>query len=1314
MHPRNVFSLTDRGIHWAAAKASLFLCLLLSALILNALPAFGANESPRRGEADPVSPNRRALFKDSEGFVIRHHQWQKDWYSGPVIHPMTPKVTWRYQDDDTVTYAIDQWYWFSEAWAGPSINKDDWRPVAAASGRVVSHKHDAVVHAYFNNDNNVTVVVLTRDQNTLAMTQVASITLSGNYPGTRSLDLAVGDLDNEASKITDENGNDIYVFYDEIVVANTLWWGPSGDRGVQVGVLKLVHHPDGTYTLERLGDNFTGRYGNNSEFVAVAIGDLWNPNLNLTPGSGDKEAPLKNEFAVAVSGAGQGNTNTQVLWFEIDTEDPKNPKLVQLPGTIIGLPCLGLDMTAGDFNGDSQDELCVVHGKKPVWYSLLRVHLRDGGPAMVEENYGYVGNPDVARALEGEIRVVSGLFKLDPANGFGFNKKQIMVAYASGDGTKPFIDFENQVRISILQPTVDSNGVMNGITELNSFWHYPMTDGDGRKAAVRHIDLAAGNFIGHGADDKKEATSPTEQAMLSYQLWWYIELRPAQFDDPYATLHILASVDPQGKAQIDSVPSWIMYKKDKSDFERKKYNFRMAVAAPDWDGDTYFLGTPSHASVQAFRTLDYYIEEPPKHLDYLPKKSSDWSPGADNWQVVNVSAEDSFKTVLTTEQGDSVATSTTQTSGWDIGQSADFKFEAGFNIGVASGSVSSDTRLSWDQQGEKSYYNQYYSAKTVRHANECNNDDLVVYRYMQLDIWRFPVFGYDTGDDAKPLGCYELVFPSGVNTEFTQARTLTDWFHPAHTNRNALSYPEAEHFGHSFPDPSDIGAYSLTDSKHTNELISGKCLNDPTERTYVGTNAFSWSIAWQDSQDTSATREVQQSTSTSETVTVSASGTFEVASVSTEASYSFSSSNSWSKSTNRESTHTSQTTIEVTTSDMPLPIDNDQGYLIASAAYFDATGALNLRHGAHLQGNFWDFYKQHPDPGLNLFNRFSKQDGEWILNTGPDRMEAREIFLRSNKITEATQTYDYLSMSLEDGDKVRVCARIHNYSLKDIPKGTEFKVQFGYVPIKSESVGITEMNASRTKIGDAIVSGMDARGSIEVYVVWDTTGLSSKHAYTDDAGNEKTANYYRIYVVMDPDDVVKNEIHEWKDPDNAGVEGWTDAQGRLYHGNNEGYWPNYDNYIAVHAPSVPGEPRVPAEVSLHDKSLAIKVGDQMLDGDSIVVPMGQTYPLRVSVRNSGPVYRYRDVLLRESHPDAAEELIGHRIMFGANQGDAYIWGRWTPRAPGEYDLHAQVLEHSDDAVPGNALDALHVTVTDGSSPGGGGDSSGCFINTLMP
>lgn len=317
------------------------------------------------------------------------------------------------------------------------------------------------------------------------------------------------------------------MFYDEIVVVNTMCNDQSGERHVQVTALKLVHHPDGTCTLQKLGDSFEGRYGYNPEFVAVTIGDL---DIRM-PELSDKDkkdhavySARQNEFAVAVAGNYVGWT--QVLWFQIDTQDPDNPKLVQHAGTEIKTQCLHLDMTAGDFDGDGQDELCIVHrsvdGKGRVLYALLEVVDTETETPSLKQTAGdyLVGDKDHITALEGEIRVVSGLFKLDPNNGYGFNRKQVMAAFASGNSNASYIDYKNCAVIGVFQPGLDGNGNM-GIEQLCIFWQSPLHDAQKYTASLRHIDLAVGNFVGHGSDGK--AQSPTEQGLLSYQLWWFLK-----------------------------------------------------------------------------------------------------------------------------------------------------------------------------------------------------------------------------------------------------------------------------------------------------------------------------------------------------------------------------------------------------------------------------------------------------------------------------------------------------------------------------------------------------------------------------------------------------------------------------------------------------------------------------------------------------------------------------------------------------------------------------------------------------------------------
>ena len=256
--------------------------------------------------------------------------------------------------------------------------------------------------------------------------------------------------------------------------------------------------------------------------------------------------------------------------------------------------------------------------------------------------------------------------------------------------------------------------------------------------------------------------------------------------------------------------------------------------------------------------------------------------------------------------------------------------------------------------------------------------------------------------------------------------------------------------------------------------------------------------------------------------------------------------------------------------------------------------------------------------------------------------------------------------------------------------------------------GLAEIN--RTIIATTDPFTLGPLESKEVYVEWDTSGLWNKFPM----GDSQYAPY-RIYVVVDPDDDVKNEIHEWKDLNNVGREGWTDDQGHLLHGNNEGWWPGSSGIAVLNTLNSPAAcSSCEVDVSLHDKSLGIQVGDQVLDDGSISVQVGRTYPLRVHMLHSEALTTFRHVLLYDADPATTNRVIGDIVIFGSSGKEAWCWGSWTPKAPGEYHLHAVAWECPKDSGPGNALDALHVTVTDGSSPGGGGDSSGCFINSLMP
>lgn len=1294
MHPRTFFDCA-RSARSAAEKAPLLLCLILSVLILTAVPVFAGNDASQPGQVDPMSPDRRSLFRDNEGFIVEHRQWE---------NTVTNYELW--PTSEPPSYQLDRWYWSMSDRKGSMVAYDDWRPVAAASGHLEGHTFDSVVHAYFDQNMSLKVVVFAKN----GRDELASITLAGNYPGKRSVDLDVGDLDNKASIAKDKSGNDIHVFYDEIVVANTMCDDSSGQRSLQVTVLKLVKDSGGNYFLQQLGDSFVKRYGYDPEFVAVSIGDLFNE--NLLDGQ-TKEVELKNEFAVAAA----GRTGwTQVLWFGIDTKDPDHPTLAQHQGTELQTQCIGLDMTAGDFNADGQDELCIVYGTKPIAFFLLRVNMQGDQPVMEETGRGHPNDGLVCRALEGEIRVVSGLFFLDPDPGdpdkpkFPFNQRQIMVAYVSGDESHPFIDWSNYIRISIYDARE-----LHWMETLRSVSHFGMTE-DGFTASIRHIDLAVGNFVGHGSDGK--AQSPTEQGLLSYQLW--------QMDGNNNAAHYTAPVFAVAHPPFFSIPSYYLEEPLwcwHDDKDRKKYNYRTAVAAPDLpgpdgNGDTWVLGTPYHAIACAHVSVDYYIQDPPKHADYLPVDHSDWSSDPAKWKIINVSAYDQFYSAFQKETETSMTCTKTSTSSWDIGGGASFSVEAGCDFGIAKASVESTTKFDYDYEAEESHYNKSYSSFKSSLEAETNLEDLLVYTQSNLSIWRYPVFNFATDDPEKPVGCYELVFPRDIVQVRGHVRDASDWFQPAHSRANLLSYPPTE----SVPDKDDIGNYSIDGGSTWKQ----EPINDPTTSYTYGESSSKEEVQWKDSKEAGTERSHNNTISESEEIKTKVSGHFEMVEASASTTFDFHNSNSWGGSSESESEETDTTGIKINIPGFTQAMDF--AYPFNMAVYYSTNGALKVLYGADpgdAPGNFWaHYYGKRPDPGLNLPWRLEYEKGDnsdgskdsWLLAANGERgrtdaIGATEIFLRKDEINTVTNTYDYLGMALQDGDEVRVCAVIHNYSLVPTDHGEDnkpLKVRFDYVPIDPTSREEIDPEVNRTTIATTDPFTLEPQGSKEVYVKWNTSGLWNKFSLGD-------GQYapYRIYVVVDPDDDVKNEIHEWKDLNNVGRKGWTDDQGHLFHGNNEGWWPHSCGIAVLNKLNFPTAGHsCEMDMSLHEKSLGIQVGDQILDEGNISVEVGRTYPLRVHLRHSGPMTTFRRVLLYDADPSTTDKIIGNLVIFGAEGNQTWCWGSWTPKAAGQYHLHAVAWECPKDSAPGNAIDVLHVTVTDSDSAGGDGDSGGCFINIL--
>jgi hypothetical protein len=225
----------------------------------------------------------------------------------------------------------------------------------------------------------------------------------------------------------------------------------------------------------------------------------------------------------------------------------------------------------------------------------------------------------------------------------------------------------------------------------------------------------------------------------------------------------------------------------------------------------------------------------------------------------------------------------------------------------------------------------------------------------------------------------------------------------------------------------------------------------------------------------------------------------------------------------------------------------------------------------------------------------------------------------------------------------------------------------------------------------------------EVFITWDTANM----------GLIDPNHAYRIHVIVDPDNQVPDEIHEWKDPKKDGLEGWTDEEGRLYHGDNEGYYPPSGGFIvkaqeisppetlsAPLAAGVNAETPLPGvyDMSMHHESLAIKTSEGLQSAGEIRVPLGGRYKLRAHIEYSNEHHPHkRYVVFHDHNHEITDEVLGVKNVYGISS-DTYVWQDWTPKEPGDYELWAVLLEHSEDPNPDNASDLLHVTVYDPNDP----------------
>src|SRR6185295_16201867 len=122
----------------------------------------------------------------------------------------------------------------------------------------------------------------------------------------------------------------------------------------------------------------------------------------------------------------------------------------------------------------------------------------------------------------------------------------------------------------------------------------------------------------------------------------------------------------------------------------------------------------------------------------------------------------------------------------------------------------------------------------------------------------------------------------------------------------------------------------------------------------------------------------------------------------------------------------------------------------------------------------------------------------WLVNTLTSRKKIRGFFLRKADLNPVTNDYDYLAGAPVEGDKVRIEARVYNYSTAQPANDVRVRFQVvGYddatdseIPFTTCTNGPDEevLRGGRCTIGQTVVN-LNPLAVKTAAIDWDTTGF---------------------------------------------------------------------------------------------------------------------------------------------------------------------------------------------------------------------------------
>jgi hypothetical protein len=952
----------------------------------------------------------------------------------------------------------------------------------------------------------------------------------------------------------------------------------------EVAVASL--NPDGTLRVDVVDYNVApGDAVDTAPAVALpAVGTPATGPGSLGVAVGDFDSDGQNEIAVLWQGAGcavaaPGCLSVPHLTVLRYTNTGRARSLaalsadVPLPATLLaGSPAtdMGFQMVVGDFDGQGTDQLAVSYVVQDATFAVLGFARGDETftvnrfVAVTDEFTGKAYCP-ASGCSSGAARLppqlTSGLFWYDEASGHGLNRRQLAMTalrnWTPGSGGELVLqlydvgfDASTCVQSQTPQsqppcPLAVNNLLAQGGINLVSF-------GDSAgSTVVPTVSLAAGSFQGLILNPSSPAQVP-----------WFVAVGLSGLVG--STSQASATVN---YYRIDAGTNPGLYgltQLFQSDQEPSATAPRLLAYDPA--GDSLVLGAPLVFRVGGNYVPSYILQDPPKHLDWIPPQDPSETHGS--W--LNVDRSDSYNLTVAQTTTEDYSSQTTTGTDWTIGGSVSVNVTASTQEGLgkianAGGGLDVSTEVGGQYDTNHSSYTQDSSSYSKSFTGATDDDDLIYGAERTWSVYRYPILGRPLkdrqgnlilGPNGQPqYGFYEVTLP-GSTAEFgpTGGRNFGDWYQPVHQNGNALSYPPLGGNNLVPLDPGVLGpALPLAGAPPPAQLPQ------PLLNQGYGVGATGTSIQLAIAGTTGSGNTTSTSGTLSESADIDAGvsgglylGVAEV-SACADVDVKFNNSNSWSALSTSSSSTTSSNTFTVIQNEAAqanFAYDAATAYYVDPAGVYRAAHAVNLLASTEGGAEWKQYYGGRPDPALNLPNRMvmtysqvDKANDIPNFNNSDSRQLIRGFFALHPDAAlgggSGPLTAGAPFANPTDGDTVQLQVRVHNYSLDTA--ATRVPVEFWAVARDASD----EHNVGQlTRLGTVTLDSIPPLGWVPANFLWGTTGLAPQGA-----------QLYRIFVIVarnDPSlgaaDPWNNVAHAWADRynDPATVDGTPPGCGLLH------------------------------------------------------------------------------------------------------------------------------------------------------------------------